>query len=245
MAEREGFEPSVECYPNTRFPSVRIRPLCHLSEIRALLSTRPWRGRQFVSVFRRISSQKFADVRFAFSDADFSVPAGVWKPLVRGTGLEPATPRPPALCATNCATPWFRTDVRGRHYLQKPPGRKRKNARRSLARKSGPSRSRHRTPVPEKSFGGDDGIRTRVWEGSPRRCTHVGGLSTRRATRPPDGPSRDRSFFFRFSSFRRKLLKDRKGSARLYVRRSPRAGGSVDGAAGLGGPGDPEVGRCF
>jgi hypothetical protein len=31
MAEREGFEPSIRCYPYTRFPSVRLQPLGHLS----------------------------------------------------------------------------------------------------------------------------------------------------------------------------------------------------------------------
>src|SRR5690606_3477210 len=31
MAEREGFEPSIRCYTYTRFPSVRLQPLGHLS----------------------------------------------------------------------------------------------------------------------------------------------------------------------------------------------------------------------
>lgn len=30
-AEREGFEPSVGCYPYTRLAGVRLRPLGHLS----------------------------------------------------------------------------------------------------------------------------------------------------------------------------------------------------------------------
>lgn len=31
MADREGFEPSIEFYPYTRFPSVRLQPLGHPS----------------------------------------------------------------------------------------------------------------------------------------------------------------------------------------------------------------------
>jgi hypothetical protein len=33
LAEREGFEPSKRLTPLTRFPSVRVQPLCHLSKI--------------------------------------------------------------------------------------------------------------------------------------------------------------------------------------------------------------------
>gem|GEM_PF-3405236 len=31
LADREGFEPSIEFYPYTRFPSVRLQPLGHPS----------------------------------------------------------------------------------------------------------------------------------------------------------------------------------------------------------------------
>ncbi len=34
MAEREGFEPSKQLTPLTRFPSVRLKPLSHLSAIK-------------------------------------------------------------------------------------------------------------------------------------------------------------------------------------------------------------------
>ena len=36
MAEREGFEPSVKLAPYTRFPSVRLKPLGHLSSLPVL-----------------------------------------------------------------------------------------------------------------------------------------------------------------------------------------------------------------
>lgn len=34
MAEREGFEPSRQLTPPTRFPSVRFQPLSHLSDLK-------------------------------------------------------------------------------------------------------------------------------------------------------------------------------------------------------------------
>jgi hypothetical protein len=44
MAEREGFEPSIRCDPYTRFPSVLLQPLGHLSAETGF-SSRPSMGR--------------------------------------------------------------------------------------------------------------------------------------------------------------------------------------------------------
>lgn len=37
VAERTGFEPAIRLTPHTRFPSVRLQPLGHLSKVFSIL----------------------------------------------------------------------------------------------------------------------------------------------------------------------------------------------------------------
>ncbi len=144
MAERVRFELTVECYPNTRFPSVRIRPLCHLS-VRAANSL-AGNLYLFSGGFQAQNSRTAVFLENQWSEG-------------RDSNPQPQDPQP---CALPIAPPPddSRTAVRARHYLQNPAIRKRKNAPFPFragkgavpgtgARKSGPSRTRLRTTVRE------------------------------------------------------------------------------------------------